>query len=132
MDDEIEAIAGTSAIASRRVCPKCEGVLFVSATFGDSKILVDWCPKCNGIWLDRDEFQEIIEFLRGKLNKLSSGEMAKQVYEEIKEIWGGSENKVSEILDAKAAISALINITIFEHPKLFGLLTAFDKANPIR
>ena len=132
MDDEVEAIAGTSAIASRRVCPKCEGVRFVSATFGDSKILVDWCPKCNGIWLDRDEFGEIIEFLRSKLNKLSSGEMAKQVYEEIKEIWGGSESKVSEILDAKAAISALINITIFEHPKLFGFLTAFDKANPIR
>ena len=44
--------------------------------------------------------------------------MKKKVFEEIKEIWTGPESKISEILDAKAAISALINITIFEHPSL--------------
>ena len=38
--------------------------------------------------------------------------------EEIKEIWDGPENIISEILDAKAAICALLNISIFEQPEL--------------
>ena len=51
--------------------------------------------------------------------------MKKKVYEEIKEIWDGPQDNISEILDAKAAISALINIMIFEHPKLCKLLIRF-------
>lgn len=43
----------------------------------------------------------------------------------MKEIWDGPEDNISEILDAKAAISALINIMIFEHPKLCKLLIRF-------
>jgi len=132
MDDEVEAIGKHNAMPSRRLCPKCTGIQLISVCFGDSRILIDWCPKCNGVWLDRDEFQQMIGFLKSKHGKLTSGEMRKLVYEEIKEIWEGPEDKVSEILDAKAAISALLNITIFEHPRLFGLLTAFSKSMPIR
>ena len=104
----------------------------VSTSFGDSTILIDWCPQCSGIWLDRDEFEEIIGFLKNKLDELSSAEMKKKVYQEIKEIWNGPEDKISEILDAKAAISALINITIFEHPALYNSLTRFSNMIPIR
>ena len=53
--------------------------------------------------------------------------MKSKVYEEIKEIWDGPEDKLSEIFDAKAAISALINITIFEHPGLCRFLLRFPK-----
>ena len=67
-----------------------------------------------------------------KLNSLTSDEMKSKVYEEIKEIWNGPENKLSEVLDAKAAISALINIKIFEHPKLSSWLTDFSNSIPIR
>jgi len=89
-------------------------------------IIIDWCPSCHGTWLDRDEFQEIIKDLKAKLDQLTSDAMKKEVYEEIKEIWDGPENIVSEILDAKAAISALINITIFEHPNLVNSLLRFS------
>jgi hypothetical protein len=58
--------------------------------------------------------------------------MRSKVLEEIKEIWSGPEGKMSEILDAKAAISALLNITIFEHPSLYRFLAAFSAAAPIR
>lgn len=132
MDDEVEAIGNANAVASKRSCPKCEGSQFVTASFGDSKILVDWCPKCNGIWLDRGEFQEILEFLKSKLNKVTSGEMKKLLYEELKEIWDGPEDKISEVMDAKAAISALINITVFEHPLLYEYLDTFSRTIPIR
>ena len=117
-------------MASYRLCPKCKEIKMVSTSFGASRILIDWCPQCNSSWLDRDEFQQIIEFLRSSLNRLSSTDMKKLLYEEIKEIWDGPEDRISEILDAKAAISALINITIFEHPLLFKFLTKFGQAMP--
>lgn len=128
LDDELEAIEETNATSSKRRCPKCEKERLVSASFGDSSVMIDWCPSCQGTWLDRDEFQQIVEYLRAKLNELSSAEVKSKVYQEIKEIWSGSENKISEILDAKAAIGALINLTIFHHPKLCELLIGFQKA----
>lgn len=127
MDDEVEAIEKAYAMPSKRVCPECQGVKLVSTNFGDSNIIIDWCPSCHGTWLDRDEFQEIVKYVRAKLDELSSADMKREVYEEIKEIWDGPEDKISEILDAKAGISALINITIFEHPKLSKLLIRFSK-----
>lgn len=132
LDDEVEAVGETNAMPSKRLCPKCESVKFVSTSFGSSKIIIDWCPGCQGIWLDRNEFQEIVTYLRDKLNKLSSGDAIKEVYQEIKEIWNGPEDKISEILDAKATIWALINIKIFEHPALCQRLIAYSESIPIK
>ena len=127
MDDEVEAIEKSNFISSERVCPKCKEEQLVSTNFGNSDITIDWCPSCHGKWLDKDEFQRIMKHLHSELDKLSSGKMLNKIYEEIKEVWDGPEGRISEILDAKAAISALINITIFEHPKLSKLLIEFSK-----
>jgi len=128
MDDEIEAIEKANAMPSKRECPKCKGESLISTSFGDSNILIDWCPSCQGTWLDRDEFQEIVNHLSTKLSKVSAADMKKNVYEEIREIWEGPENITSEILDAKAAICALINISIFEHPELCESLQRFRES----
>ena len=118
MDDEIEALEKTSATQSKRACPKCKDSQLISTHFGNSKTIVDWCKKCHGVWLDRDEFDAIAQYLRDELDHLTSKEMEKRAIQEVKEIWSGPENKISEILDAKAAISALMCISIYEHPTL--------------
>jgi Zn-finger nucleic acid-binding protein len=122
LDDEVEAIEMAQALPSKRLCPKCDGKKLISTTFGDSHIILDYCPSCHGTWLDRNEFQEIVAFLTEKLNELTSEEAKGKVYEEIKEIWTGPENIVSEILDAKATISAFINILIYENPMLCNII----------
>jgi Zn-finger nucleic acid-binding protein len=131
MDDEVEALEKAKATLSKLQCPKCNKKQFISTHFGDSQIIIDWCSNCKGVWLDQGEFEEILSYLMEKLNQLTSDEVKSKVYEEIKEIWNGPENAISEIMDAKAAISALINITIFEHPKLFNLLDNCSKNIPI-
>ncbi len=128
MDDELDAIEKTNAMPSERLCVKCPSEKLVSTSFGDSAVMLDWCAACHGVWLDGEEFQEILKCLRKKLDQLHPAEMKKALYDEIKEIWHGPEDKISEILDAKAAISALINITIFDHPKLCRLLLGFSQA----
>jgi len=128
MDDEIEAIEKANVTVSRRTCPKCEGERLLTTNFDDSTTLIDYCSKCHGIWLDEDEFQEIVKDLISKLNASSTDKMARKTYEEIKEIWSGPENIISEILDAKAAVWALINTTIFEHPRLSKAMVRFGDA----
>jgi Zn-finger nucleic acid-binding protein len=135
LDDELDAVEKSNAMPSGRLCPKCGlevNARLISTCFGDSKIIIDWCPKCHGIWLDRDELSRIIQCLRDKLNNLSSKEMRAKVVDEIKEIWSGPEGTLSEVLDAKAVISALINITIFEHPALCKMLITLGNSTPIR
>jgi hypothetical protein len=55
--------------------------------------------------------------------------MEKKVIEQVKRIWtDSSESKISEVLDAKAAMSALINISIYEQAALADLLIRGGKA----
>jgi hypothetical protein len=49
-------------------------------------------------------------------------EMEKQAAADINRIRSGeAETRFEELLDARAAVSALINATIFEHPALFNV-----------
>ncbi len=125
MNDEVDALEKASAMVSDKRCPECRDSRLVSTRFGNSKIIVDWCEQCRGIWLQCDEFEEICRYLRDELDRLTPKDMEKKVAEEVKRIWtDGSEGKMAEILDAKAAISALLNISIFEHPRVAKLLAA--------
>jgi uncharacterized protein len=122
MNEEIENIEKTTVIATQRSCVKCKTVKMVSVIFGKSSLLVDWCPQCHGMWLDRGEFEAILDYLKHELARLHPREIEKQAAADVKRIWsGGPESRFDELLDAKAAVSALISATIFEHPVLFKL-----------
>lgn len=122
VDDEVEAVENSIAIETSRFCPKCGSVKMIATHYGDSEILMDICPRCKGMWLDQDEFNEIISILKEKLMKMSPDEMKEQLKEELKEIFTGPEPKWEEIKDAKAALSAFLSISVFENPTLFKML----------
>lgn len=122
LNDEIESISKTSAMATKRLCVKCKNVKMVSVLFGKSSIVIDWCPQCHGMWLDKNEFEAVIEYLKHELHSMHSKKIEEKAFDEVKLLWsGGPESRYEELLDAKAAISALINTTIFEHPNLAKL-----------
>ena len=127
LDDEMEAMEKAHAVLSSRACPKCEDKKLLATKFGESNVLIDLCPSCQGIWLDRDEFQEILDYLNDKLDTLTSAEMRHKVLEEIKEIWTGPESTLSELQDAHATIMALMCITVFEHPTLVRALQGMSE-----
>ncbi len=124
IDEEVEELNTASAMPSRRECPKCLNKELLTLQFGEDRILLDYCPDCEGTWLDRGMFQEIVDYLKDQLINLDSDEARERMYEEIKEVWDGPESTISEIMDAKASIVAFINITIFEHPKLVKFLNS--------
>lgn len=122
MDDELEAIEKSRAMMSKRLCPECPDSHLLSTHFGNSGAIIDWCKRCHGKWLDQDGFDTIVQYLKDELDHLSSKDMEKKVVEEVGKIWTNPGNKLSEILDAKAAIMALVNVDIYEHPHLAKLL----------
>jgi len=128
LNDEIENMGKTSVVATQRPCVKCKTAKMVSVIFGKSSILIDWCPQCHGMWLDRGEFEAITDYLKRELIHMRPKEIEKQVAADAKRIIsGGPENRFNEVLDAEAAVSALINATIFEHPALFNLCTSIPR-----
>ena len=48
-----------------KACPKCAVPLY-EVVYGDSKIKVDVCNLCQGVFLDRGEFKKIIEYLKNE------------------------------------------------------------------
>jgi Zn-finger nucleic acid-binding protein len=122
LNDEIDNIEKTSAHVTDRFCVKHKSTKMVAVLFGKSSIIVDWCPQCHGIWLDKGEFEAITEYLRQELGAMHPKDIEKLVAEDIEHVWsGGPETRTQDLLDAGAAFSALINTTIFDHPSLFGL-----------
>lgn len=127
MNAEIENIEKTSVGPTNRPCVKCKGVKLISAVFGHSSIVINWCQKCYGIWLEHSEFESIVEYLKNESLKATFGELKKEVSKDVKRIvTGGPESRLAEIADADAAIHALINATVFEHPALFKLCMAVN------
>ncbi len=83
---------------SRKVCPSCSVPLY-EVKYGDSKISVDVCNLCEGIWLDRGEFKEIVDYLRRKGKYEIVNNYFKNLAKEGMEIFTGPESFKSEIGD---------------------------------
>ncbi|HWG36660.1 MAG TPA: zf-TFIIB domain-containing protein [Terriglobales bacterium] len=122
LNDEMESLDTISASASKRICPICAGQRLVSAVFGKSKVVLDYCRQCHGTWLDRNEFEAIKEYLRHEKEEMGAGQIGHQGLEAIRRLWsGGREPKIEDLLDAKAAAAAMVNAGILEHPALARL-----------
>ncbi len=126
IDDEIDEIENSLKIDSHLFCPKCSDVKMVGGYYGKSNVVIEWCPGCKGLWLDRKEFRDITGYLEEKLINMPSGEMKEKLKQELKEVWNGPEPTWEEMKDAKSALSAFISINIFEHPTLFKILKGFS------
>lgn len=122
IDDEIDEMETALASESNRFCPKCPGSKMVVGYYGKSDIMIDWCPKCGGIWLDGGEFRQIVDYLKDQLLNYSPEEMKEKLREELKEVWDGHETKWEELKDSKAALSAFLAISMYENPKMFRIL----------
>jgi hypothetical protein len=58
--------------------------------------------------------------------------MKQKAVQEVKAVFSDkSKGKLTEILDAKSAISALISVSIFDHPKLASFLLQANKAERV-
>ena len=72
-------------------CPKDESEM-ISLEYPYSKVRIEKCIICDGIWLEKGEFQTILSYLDEKTNSLSSKEINDDMKHEIASLLEGKED----------------------------------------
>lgn len=88
------------------LCPNCQLPLY-TVTYEDSNIRVEICSVCKGIWLDRGEFKNIIDYLKQKAQYQVLENYFANLIEEITEVFVGPETLKQEILDVLTILKLL-------------------------
>ncbi|HZE13938.1 MAG TPA: zf-TFIIB domain-containing protein, partial [Chthoniobacterales bacterium] len=98
--------------------------------FGHSGVVIDSCPDCHGVWLDRGEFDSIVDFLRDDATNATAKEIGQELREDLRKAVSGEgpESRLAELGDAAAAIEALANTVIFDHPAFFNFLSSATRS----
>lgn len=131
LNDEVDNLDKASVVPTHRKCVHCKNVEMLCVLFAKTSILVDWCPKCHGQWLDRGEFQAIVDYLKNEAGHARPKEAEKEALADVEHvIAGGQEGRWDEFLDANAALAALVNTTIFDHPALFKFCSTIPHLFP--
>ena len=96
----------TPSSAQPHSCPKCAEP-FLPLIYNGTSVEVDFCHKCEGIWLDRGEFGKIILELESRMHSMTVADCARESLREAKEIFTGRELVVSEWRDFLTLIRIL-------------------------
>jgi len=107
-------------------CPVCR-VSLTEVGYDDSKVKVDFCKMCNGVWLDRGEFKQIINYLKNKSDYEILHNYMKNLAVQLWEVFSGPEGFRSELLDF-LMLSKLFNYKFtVQHPQLNELIEELPK-----
>ena len=109
-----------------RLCPACRLPLY-EVYYGDSRIIVDFCSLCKGVWLDRGEFKRIIDYLRKKADFEILNNYAKVLFQEAAEILIGSETLREEIFDFLTVLKLLNYKFAVQYPTLTKTISNLPK-----
>ena len=90
--------------------------------YGSSDVKVDVCSLCQGVWLDRGEFLEIVEYLKEKGYQEVMHSYAKNLVQELWEVFSGPEMLHEEILDFLTILKLLRYKFAVQHPIISGLM----------
>lgn len=107
-------------------CPVCRAGLR-EVRYDESKTRVDICKMCGGIWLDRGEFKQIINYLKNKSDYEVLHHYAKNSVSELWEVFSGPEVFRSELEDFLTLLK-LINYKFeTQQPHLNSLMENLPK-----
>jgi len=109
-----------------RICPNCRMPLY-EVYYGDSKVVVDLCKLCHGVWLDRAEFKKIIDWLKEKADYEIMNNYSKNLLKEFSEIFTGPEPLREEILDFLTILKLFSYKFGGEHPVFSEVLLNLPK-----
>ena len=110
----------------RKFCPIDRMPLY-EVRYGSSDVKVDVCSLCQGVWLDRGEFLEIVEYLKEKGYQEVMHSYAKNLVQELWEVFSGPEMLHEEILDFLTILKLLRYKFAVQHPIISGLILTLPR-----
>lgn len=108
---------------SKKMCPKC-GVPLYEVNYGDSDIKVDVCNVCHGIWLDRGEFNKIINYLETEKKEIAVGHYFATLAKKGGELFVGPDSFFDEMNDFMVVLDLLNYKIAAKYPKISQLISA--------
>ncbi|MFC1630214.1 zf-TFIIB domain-containing protein [Patescibacteria group bacterium] len=111
---------------TKKLCPYCRLPLY-EVNYGRSKIVVDFCNICSGVWLNRGEFKKIITYLKKTEAHAVFNNLNEKVAEEFWEIFTGPESLRDEIVDFLTVFKLLYYRFNIHHPALFQLIAKLPR-----
>lgn len=120
-----------SVASEGRICPKCSKKMS-SLKYADSKVIIDKCLNCKGVWLDPGEFIKVIRYLENRINSETAKEYIKDTFKQFIEIFSGPEGVISEVKDFLAVLYLLELRIAVEHPGLAEASRKIYQATPFK
>lgn len=114
-----------------KVCPKCSKKMS-TLKYMDSKVSINKCPDCKGVWLDPGEFAKIIRYLENSVCTETAKAYVKDTFKQFIEIFKGPDGTISEIKDFLAILYLLELRIAIEHPKLAETSQKIYQATPFK
>jgi len=110
----------------RYACPK-DGTPMTTVHYGESEVVVDICSKCQGVWLDKEEYREIVRYLEDTVDSSSSEDYLKDVREELVQLFEGREGPLGALKDVGKILYLLQLRFTVEHPTFAEISVAFPR-----
>ncbi|MBI2034356.1 MAG: zf-TFIIB domain-containing protein [Candidatus Levybacteria bacterium] len=111
-----------SAIKTDKKCPSCSSQM-QSLQYMDSKVTIDVCPSCNGVWLDNNELKKIVQYLENIVVSKTSSEYTGDMAKQFQEIITGPESTASELKDFLAVVRLFDQRLLAENHWLSDIIT---------
>jgi Zn-finger nucleic acid-binding protein len=90
--------------------------------YDNSKVRIDFCKMCGGIWLDRGEFKQIINYLKTKSDYEILHRYSKNLVVQLWEVFSGPEGFRSELEDFLMLVKLFAYKFEEQHPYLTKLI----------
>ena len=111
---------------NKKLCPSCRLPLY-EVEYGDSKIKVDVCNVCHGIWLDRGEFKKIVAYIKDKGEHEILYNYGNNFVKEFWEIFSGPKDLREDVLDFLVVLKLLNYKFVVQHPLISKIILSLPK-----
>ena len=112
-------------------CPR-DAAEMNALTYEQSGVVIDRCPRCQGIWLNHDEFEKIVHYLERLLLTKPAAELRTDTLKQLVEVVAGPEGVVSEVRDFFAVLKMLQLRLSIERPEIAEAAVKIYRYSPLK
>lgn len=123
--------SNSTVTPSEKQCPKCS-ITIDSLTYETSRVVIDKCTRCTGVWLDHGEFEKIVDHLEEIIITKSASRYTRDAFRKFLEIAVGPEGTISEIRDFFVVLKLLEMRVAAENPRIADAMIRIYQAWPLR
>lgn len=113
-------------LPTERRCPVCRLPL-VHVMYDDSSVKIDFCKHCQGIWLDRGEFKQIMIYLKKKADYEILHHYTKNLVLQLWEVFAGPQKFREELAEFLMLVKLFNYKFVTQHPHLESLIEELPK-----